>query len=100
MMAAALSTHIAGPQQIVIVEGAREAGEDEPLTASLGRRYLPFAIQLKLTAEQRQRLESALPFVAGMTTVRGKTSIYVCRDRTCRAPVTHAGELVEVLATP
>ena len=100
MMAAALSTYVAGPQQIVIVEGAGEAGEDEALARSLGRRYLPFAIQLKLTAEQRQRLGGTLPFVAGMTAVGGKTSIYVCRDRTCRAPVTKAGELVEALATP
>jgi uncharacterized protein YyaL (SSP411 family) len=99
MMAGALSTHIAGPQQIVIVEGPGETGADQgALVRALGRRYLPFALQLKVTAARQQGLRRVLPFVAEMTAVHGRTSIYVCRDRTCRAPVTGVGELAKALA--
>jgi len=102
MMAAALSTYVAGVQQIVIIEGqvgqvGRE-GSDE-LERALGRRYLPFAIQLRLTSERQRRLAGSLPFIAAMAPVDGKTSVYVCRDRTCRAPATAIEDLEGALAS-
>jgi uncharacterized protein YyaL (SSP411 family) len=101
MMGAALATHIAGVQQIVVVEGAESgAARDEGgLEQALSRRYLPFAIQLRLTPEQQRRLSGSLPFIAAMTAVDGKTSVYVCRDRTCRAPATAVPELEGALAS-
>jgi hypothetical protein len=101
MMGAALATHIAGVQQIVVVEGAESgAARDEGgLEQALSRRYLPFAIQLRLTPEQQRRLSGSLPFIAAMTAVDGKTSVYVCRDRACRAPATAVGELEGALAS-
>jgi uncharacterized protein len=100
MMGAALSTYVAGIQQIVIMEAAAaETGDNgQPLKREVGRRYLPFAIQLTLAPERHQRLRGPLPFVADMTTARGQTSIYVCANRVCRAPVTDVGELLEALA--
>ena len=94
MMAAALSTYLAGMQQIVIVEGAANG----TLERALGRRYLPFAIQLRLTADRKPSLGGSLPFIAEMTPVNGKTSVYVCRDRACRAPATAIDELDGALA--
>ena len=101
MMAAALSTHLAGVQQIVIVEGTKgaAAGSDSGIERALGGRYLPFAIQLRLTGERQRRLAGSLPFLAAMTPVEGKTAVYVCRDRTCRAPATATGELEGALAS-
>ena len=100
MMGAALSTYVAGVQQIITVDGPGESARSESdVERALGRRYLPFAIQLHLTSERRQRLSERLPFIAAMTPVDGKTSVYVCRDRTCRAPATEAGELEGVLAS-
>jgi uncharacterized protein YyaL (SSP411 family) len=43
MMAAALSTHLAGVQQIVIVSPNGAAAS--PVLSALGSRYLPFAIR-------------------------------------------------------
>jgi uncharacterized protein YyaL (SSP411 family) len=100
MMAAALSTHLAGVQQIVIVEGVPDgAGDDAGLEGALGRRYLPFAIHLRLTGERRRRLAGSLPFIAAMTPVDGKTAVYVCRDRACRAPATTVHDLEGALAS-
>ncbi len=84
MMAAALSTYLAGVQQIVIAEG--EGGD--ALDRALATHYLPFAIQLRISGETRRALEGSLPFVGGMQPVAGITAAYVCRDFSCRQPVT------------
>ena len=53
MMAAALSTYVAGMQQVVIVEGESGAAD---LRRAVAMRYLPFAITLDVTADRRSGL--------------------------------------------
>jgi uncharacterized protein YyaL (SSP411 family) len=93
MMAAALSVHVAGVQQIVIAEG--EGGD--ALDRFVAMRYLPFAIQLRVTTETRGALAGSLPFVAAMQPLAGITAAYVCRDFTCRQPVTTVDALEQEL---
>src|SRR3954470_16465107 len=68
MMAAALSTHVAGMQQIGIAEGeggdpSTGSGQDA-LDRAVALKHLPFAIQLRVTAESRRALSGSLPFIA------------------------------------
>jgi uncharacterized protein YyaL (SSP411 family) len=94
MMAAALSTLLAGVQQIVI------AG-DEParrqLARVVARRYLPFAITIEIRDEHRDRLTALMPFLAAMKPSSGGAA-YVCRDFTCQAPVSDVVTLEGMLA--
>jgi uncharacterized protein YyaL (SSP411 family) len=94
MMGAALSTAIAGLQQILIV------GDDRrQLERTVARHYLPFAISLSVTPENRQSLVDRLPWLASMTALPdGSARAYVCRDFTCRAPVDSAEALEVELA--
>jgi uncharacterized protein YyaL (SSP411 family) len=46
----------------------------------------------------QQALASKLPFVAAMRPVDGAPAAYVCRDFTCRAPVTTVVDLERELA--
>ena len=94
MMAAALSTFIAGLQQIVLVEG--ESG-DRALERALALQYLPFAIQLRVTNGGQRALAGSLPFVEAMRPVDGAAAAYVCRDFTCRQPVTTADDLQQAV---
>ena len=89
MMAAALSAYAAGPAQVVIVG----EGETSVLARAVANRYLPFAVALNLSDQQRGRLEEALPLVASMKPVDGKPAAYVCRHFTCGPPATSVEEL-------
>ena len=95
MMAAALSTYVAGVQQIVIAEG--EGGD--ALDRAAATRYLPFAIQLRVSPEARGALAVRLPFLAAMQPLAGITAAYVCRDFACRQPVTTVDAFEEELGT-
>jgi uncharacterized protein YyaL (SSP411 family) len=95
MMAAALGTQMAGIRQAVIVSAD---GANNDLDAVIARMYLPFTLTLNLSADRRDALTHALPFVAAMRPVNGMPAAYVCRDFTCRAPVTTGADLTRELA--
>ena len=94
MMASALSTHLSGMRQVVVV--GDEAGDGE-LVRRIGQQYLPFAISLNLTAARQVALAPKLPFVGAMRSVGGAPAAYVCRNFTCHAPVTTVSDLTREL---
>jgi uncharacterized protein YyaL (SSP411 family) len=100
MMAAALSTYLAGVQQIVIVEASPErdgASRASDLVQAVALEYLPFAITIHVTPERLRALAASLPFIAAMQPVDGASAAYVCRNFTCRQPVTTADALRDEL---
>jgi uncharacterized protein len=90
MLLAGLSAWHADAAQIVIVGDAEQR---RPLESVVARRFLPFAIHVPVTPASQPALAAALPFVAAMTRLDGQATAYVCRDFTCRAPVTSAAAL-------
>ena len=104
LMAAALSAHTAGLQQIIIVEGDGAADGTGPAGADLDRavtlQYLPFAIHLRVTSAGQRALAASLPFIDGMRPIDGVTTAYVCRAFTCHQPVTTVEALQRELGNP
>jgi uncharacterized protein YyaL (SSP411 family) len=95
MMAAALSTYVAGVQQVIIIGDA----DREPLERAVAIHYSPFAIVLALSTAQASALTATAPWIAAMHAVDGKAAAYVCRDFTCRQPVTMPEALEEEMAS-
>jgi len=98
MMAAALSTYVAGVQQIVIVEGS--GGHDaigDDLARAVASTYQPFAIVLRVAPGRQRALAGSLPFIAAMEPVDGHAAVYVCRNFTCRQPATSVEALQQEL---
>ncbi len=93
MMAAALSTRAAGIRQVVVVGDVTGALAREALVP-----YRPFSVVLVLTPDQQRALAPHLPWLAAMHPVDGQAAAYVCRDFTCRAPVTTPEALAAELA--
>jgi uncharacterized protein YyaL (SSP411 family) len=85
MMLAALSAWHAGASQIVVVG---DVDDRRPLAAAVARHFLPFAIHVPLSPATQSSLAVTLPFVAAMRMLDGKVTAYVCRNFSCRAPVT------------
>src|SRR5262249_20642145 len=96
MMLAGLSTWHAAAAQIVVVGSADET---LPLRAAIARRYLPFALVVPVVPGQRQQaIAAAMPFVGAMQAIDGRATAFVCRDFTCREPVTTPEALSAQLA--
>src|SRR5262245_26238418 len=106
MMAAALATYLAGVGQIVIVEPERDGSTEREgfsratpsdLVRTVALEYLPFAIVVRVTPDRQRALAGSLPFVAAMQPVNGAPTVFVCRQFTCRQPVTTVEALREEL---
>jgi uncharacterized protein YyaL (SSP411 family) len=95
LMAAALSTWHAGIEQVVIVGDGRAAA----LERAVLTRYHPFAIVLRFTEGAQAALAPLLPWAAAMMPVNGEAAAYVCRQFTCRQPVTSPEALTDELAS-
>ena len=95
LMAAALSTYTAGVQQIVVVDPS--PASSSPLLRAVARQYLPFAITLHVTPDRQRALAGSLPFIASMHAVDGAAAAFVCREFTCRQPVTDVEALQQEL---
>ena len=93
MLLAGLSAWHADHTQIVIVGPA--AREDTlALQQEAARRYRPFAVVVPVRPGPAQDALSALmPFVGPMRMREGRATAYVCRDFTCREPVTDIAAL-------
>jgi hypothetical protein len=82
MMSCALAAYHAGLAQVVMA-GAPDAADTAALLDVLGMRYLPFTVVLPPDPDG-----TAVSFAAAMPPIDGHAAAYVCRDFTCRAPVT------------
>ncbi len=97
MMLCALSGWHAGYSQIVVV-GTPDAAL--PLAREVARHYLPFGIVVPITPGPAQAaLGRVLPFTSAMSLREERPAAYVCRDFTCRQPVTTPDALASELKT-
>jgi uncharacterized protein YyaL (SSP411 family) len=97
MMLCALSAWHAGTSQVVIA--GEPAGPDtQALLREIANHYLPFSLMIPLVPGERQNaLGTILPFVAAMSMRDGRAAAYVCRDFSCRQPVTTPAALGDEL---
>ena len=97
MMLAGLSAWHAGASQVVVVGSTGDDVRD--LREEVARHYLPFAVTFPVfEGTQQPALGETLPFVAAMRKQNAKPTAYVCRDFTCKEPVTSADALAAQLA--
>jgi len=87
------------PQQIVIAGNLRNQDTVE-LLREVRKHFLPRAIVLLADGDDSQDfLAKKNQAIRAMTPIDGKSSVYICENFTCKAPVTDVNELREVLAS-
>ena len=84
-MASALSSSLAGGEQIVIV-GHRDAADTQALWRAVHKRYRPFAVMVLADPAEQAALAVHMPWVAEMSMIDNQATAYVCRDFACDAP--------------
>ena len=92
LLASVLSARHAPFTQVVIA-GPAGRPDTEALGAAAASRYLPFAVVIAVDPAEQDALGRVLPWLGSMGLHDGAAAAYVCRDFTCRAPVTTPEEL-------
>jgi uncharacterized protein YyaL (SSP411 family) len=96
MMAAALSRHLAPPEQIIVVGQPSEARD--ALWIAAQRAYRPFATMAPIEPGERQtRVAREMPWVAEMSVRDGQPAAYVCHDFVCERPITEPSALIHTV---
>jgi hypothetical protein len=97
-MLVALDYSLSKPRQIVIA-GKKDAPETNALLKAVHRHFLPKTILLLADGDEGQKyLGEKNEAVRAMSMVDGKPAAYVCENFTCKAPVTDAGALSNLLS--
>jgi uncharacterized protein YyaL (SSP411 family) len=92
MMMCALS-HWHAPSMQVVVVGGQHAEAVRRLEEEIAAHYLPFAVHIPVDPDNNQQaLKDLLPFVDGMQP-HGGGAVYVCREFTCKQPVSSVDAL-------
>ncbi len=89
-----------GPVFEVVIAGDRNNPETRKMLQKLNSPFIPGAVFLfKDTGnkEERENLEEIAPLTRGKEKLDGKTTVYVCRDYTCLAPVTDPQKALSLL---
>jgi uncharacterized protein YyaL (SSP411 family) len=96
-MLVALDLTLSEPRQIVIA-GAQDAAETRALVSEVHRHFVPNKVLLLADGSEGQKyLEEKMEALRGMKPVKGKAAAYVCENFRCKAPVTDAAALGELL---
>jgi len=98
-MLVALDYSLSKPRQIVVA-GKPDAPETQALLAEVRRHFLPSTVVLLADgAEGQAYLGENNEAIRAMSMIDGKPAAYVCENFTCKAPMTEAKALSQLLAT-
>jgi uncharacterized protein len=96
-MLVALDLSLSEPRQIVIA-GGRDSADTRALVSEVHRHFAANKVLLLADGGDGQRyLEEKLEALRGMKPIAGEAAVYVCENFTCKAPVTNAKALGDVL---
>jgi uncharacterized protein len=91
------------PSIEIAVVGDPATPEAGKARGSIGRRFLPRLVLSGAPAKPAPELEKKIPLLEGKSPIGGKTTVYICRNYACEAPITEIEKLdarLEEIARP
>jgi uncharacterized protein YyaL (SSP411 family) len=89
---------VSGEPREIILAGRRDSAEMRALLGELNTRFVPSKVVLLVdSAETRQALAAGIPAIASMNPLEGRARAYVCRNYTCRLPVSEPAQFAELI---
>ncbi len=88
-----------GPSHEVVVVGTPDADQTRSMLSTLRGVFLPNKVVVFRQADtQDPELLELIPYAAGMQTIDGNATAYVCRNHACDLPTTDPDEMLRKLA--
>ncbi len=88
----------AGPSYEIFIVGKSPAPAQSELLRALRSTYLPHQVTLFLSGNDTTlEISQLAPFTAGMVSIDGKETAYICTNQACQAPVTDPAVMLEIL---
>ncbi len=87
------------PKTDIVLTGPREAPAMQALIETLHSVYDPYRVVFLLDPADpaADQWQESIPLLAGRSMIDGHPAVYVCRNKTCRRPVTRSEELAREL---
>jgi len=82
-----------GPSHEIVIAGDINSEDTKDILRTLRRRFLPNKIVMMKSSE----LSEIAPFTKDMSMLDNKATIYICKNHTCRLPVTDRNKMMELL---
>jgi uncharacterized protein YyaL (SSP411 family) len=87
-----------GEPREIILAGGRDSAEMRALLRELHTRFVPSRVVLLVDSlETQHALAAGIPSVESMNPLEGRARAYVCRNYTCRLPVTEPAQFAELI---
>jgi len=87
-----------GPTQEIVIAGDLGLDSTREMVNAVRSRFLPNkVVLLHQNGPDGKRLEALSPFIKEMRPINQKSTVYVCEQYACKAPVTDAGKLEKLL---
>jgi uncharacterized protein YyaL (SSP411 family) len=85
-----------GPTSVVVIAGDAGAEDTKAMLAALKKEFIPGKVVILRTGEDSEILGIA-EYTRDLTSIEGRATAYICKNYSCRLPVTDAGEMMELL---
>ena len=95
MMAAMFALY---PVKEIVFSGRRENSDTKEMLKILNSTFMPQTVSLLYSRdEEGDRLAGMVPYIKYLTPVDDRTTVYVCENFACKAPITDKQEFAKIL---
>ncbi|NLU07983.1 MAG: thioredoxin domain-containing protein [Clostridiales bacterium] len=84
------------PTRQIILSVGSNTEDTKRAVALINKKYNPFSISI-LYSHLNENLENIFPYIKNYMAIRGKTTVYICENFTCRKPITDMNLLKDIL---
>jgi hypothetical protein len=84
------------PRLEIAICGNRDTGESENVLKAVYNRYLPNKIVAAYDPHSGEKV-SGIALLNDRGSIKGRTTVYICRGNTCQAPITEVDTLITAL---
>ncbi|UCE37518.1 MAG: thioredoxin domain-containing protein [Thermoplasmata archaeon] len=88
---------LVGPSFEVVIVGDLDSEDTKDIMNLFREYYFPNMVLLHKPIDRSTNIESISPFTKDMSTINGKTTVYVCRNFSCELPTNDKEKILKLL---